>query len=820
MVFRTTFEIKGIIFEKNKFYQLLILLIKILFSYIKIIFKFTKTNSNIMSQEIKNLINSLSEDNFRNLIKAYAQKRYKGEVRIIDGPWDGGNDLEIYVNGKDIRRNIQVTVQKIGYEDKLKKDLVKSQANIAAYSYAKSLDFYISQNISKESRNALELDAEVNYDIILRIYDGNFFSQELEKDLELVDLLYKMHNIDTEQKTKFSKSLKVVFDVLTHNSKTVEIKKNFISSFIYSYLFSNPNSTSIQIFENINPLLNNSLDKEYFDNELNHLRLQKFVLHNKETKEHILSDEKQQEIASLYAEVSNKETQLIHEIKSFLQGENIELELDELITFLYKIYQENYNIDIDEVTETKNSYSNSLRKSFEDLNTYFTKKGLSVDSAGEISRSLLDICSKNNFLIKLSAVHLFTNLFNSNKLEKYISSREQEIFIDTQILIRLICAIFPTNYIYKDLAINSVKILFDALERYKNKIEIITSVDYIEEVANHLLDAVKLRRFLDLPYISELGTSKNVFYNAYVELRKNKIIAEDISLTQFIASSINIDYEELESPISPKLSQKVQAHIYEIFEYLRFRIIRHDNYPNFQKAKKDYEYELAMSGKFRSSNAIQKDVRTMLYLSNSDYHINENGQIDEPYLVTWDTSFHAVRKKILEDPTYGASFFYIYSPMKMVDRLSVMNFTLNPESINVNIIALTETNFNYTSKTSSFLDVISSFFNNEDLSKLGIIKKLATLNKETQESDKISHHVDFTDEDESPILKLLSDIRNHYMSHDNYDFKDLVKIFEDAELENSIIETLTFGINHDSATMYQEFDKMITKTNSTLEKLD
>ncbi len=76
-----------------------------------------------MSQEIKNLVNSLSEENFRQLVKSYAQKRYKSEVRIIDGPWDGGNDLEIYIDGKDIKRNIQVTVQKIGYETKLKKDL-------------------------------------------------------------------------------------------------------------------------------------------------------------------------------------------------------------------------------------------------------------------------------------------------------------------------------------------------------------------------------------------------------------------------------------------------------------------------------------------------------------------------------------------------------------------------------------------------------------------------------------------------------------------------------------------------------------------------
>lgn len=771
-----------------------------------------------MSQEIKNLINTLSEENFRQLIKVFAAKRYNGEVRIIDGPWDGGNDLEIYIDGKDIKKNIQVTVQRVGFELKLKKDLVKSQENVKSYSYAKSLDFYISQNVSKEIRNALELEAEVEYGITLRIYDGNYFSEEIGKDAKLLDLVYGMHNIDTRQKTNFNKSTKVVFDVLTHNGDSVEIKKNFISSFIFSFLFANPDSTSNQIFEHINPLLNSSLDREYFENELNHLRLHKFVLRNKESKGHSLSDEKQQAISELYAEVSGQETQLIHEIRSFLDTKEIELELDELINFLYKIYQENYNIDVEEVTETKNSYSNSLRKSFEDLNNYFTKKGLAIENAREISRSLLDICSKNNFLIKLSAVHLFTNLFNSNKLEKYISSRDQEIFVDTQILIRLLCAIFPAKYKYKDLSINSVKILFDTLERYKNKVEIITSTDYIEEVANHLLDAIKIRRFLELPYISELGNSTNVFYNAYLELRKNKVIAKDVTLTSFIASTINIELSELESPISARLSHKIQSKITEILDYLGFKVIRHDNYPNFQKAKKDYEYELALLAKFRSGNAIQKDVKTVLYLCNAEYHINENGHIDEPYLVTWDASFRAVRSKILSDATYGASYWYIYSPMKLVDRLAVMNFTLNPESINFNIIALTENNFNHFSRNGSFLDVINAFFNNEDLSKMGIIQKLSALNKKTRESDAKPHRAEFPDENESPVLKLLSEIRNHYTSHSDYEFKDVVNIFEDTSLENIIISTLTTGINHDTPAMYKELNKLIDMRNNQAHK--
>lgn len=764
-----------------------------------------------MSTEINNLINSLSENNFKILVTEYVKRKYKtNEVRIVDGPYDGGNDLEIYIDDKDIKRNIQITVQKIGYVGKLEKDLAKARENVDKFNYIRSLDFYISQNISKDKRNELENAAEINFEINLRIYDGNFFAQEISGNIELTELVYRMHNINSNQQTKFDKSSKVVFDVLTHSTDNVEIKKKFISSFIYSYLFTTSNSTPEQIYNGINPLLNNTLDISYFEKELNSLRLKQFIVRDKTTNGHYLSEEKQTEISELYADVSNQETILIYDIQKFLKEKSIEIDLDELIAFLYKIYEENYSVDIEEITANNTSYTNSLRKSFEDLNNFFTKKGIDYAEANEISRSLLDICSQNDFLNKLSAVHLFTNLFNSDKLEKYINSKKQVIFIDTQILIRLLCVLSTKNYEFDDLALKSVRVLYDTLNKYKSKIEIVTSYDYIEEVANHLIDALKLIRFLELPFIKQLGVSKNVFYNAYIELKNNKIISENISLLEFMADLIDIDLTELESLHSHNLSNRIQKQITEIFDFLGFRLIRHEQYSNFQRIKRDYEIELALSSKYRSSHAIHNDIRTVIYLSTPDHHINGNGHIEEPYLVTWDTTFLSIRKKLLSDTSNGALFWYIYSPMKLVDRLSVMNFSLNPKSINFNIIALTESNFNYSARNSSFIDVISSFFNKENLSELGIIKKLAYLNSETRNSDDNISHTDFKDEEESPLIKVLFNIRNHYNSTSDVTFKDVITVFETKELENNVIDILNLGIkNNDFTKMFIEIDKLI-----------
>jgi hypothetical protein len=162
-------------------------------------------------------------------------------------------------------------------------------------------------------------------------------------------------------------------------------------------------------------------------------------------------------------------------------------------------------------------------------------------------------------------------------------------------------------------------------------------------------------------------------------------------------------------------------------------------------------------------------------------------------------------------PNNEYSFWYIYSPLKFVDRISVMNFNLNPDSINLNIVALTETNFNYSSKNASFLDVISSFFNKDDVSELSIISKLANLQSETRETNEDKHVEEFNErEDDGILLKVLISIRNYFASESKIKFNDVIKTFESKEYEDKIISIISNAIKDSDLTkMHQEFENII-----------
>lgn len=765
-----------------------------------------------MSKELKNLIVSLSESNFKTVIKEFIKEKYKTvHVRIIDGPYDGGNDIEILVGGKEIRRNIQVTVQKTGYEKKLDEDLEKSKKNVDKYNYLKNLDFYISQEITKKKRNELELHAELDFGITLTIYDANILSQEADTYNSIREFVYKSHNIKNGGFKIADKQMKILFDVLTLDQHTIDIKKNFIDSYIFSFLFTNPNSSIDQIYSYINPHLNNSLNKEYLLKELNYLRTKKQLESPSDKNIYFLSEPKFRQLHEVMEISSQQEKYLKKTIEDYIVSNGIKCDCDELIKFIFDLYRENYLIDIAEIKYANNSYENSLKKIYNDLKTYFIKIGVDEKLVDSLVKTLLALCESNEFLNKLATIHLFNNLYSSDKLEKYISSKVQTLFLDTQILIRLICVVHFENLEFRDTALQSVKLFYSIIEQYKQKISLYTSYDYINEVAGHLYEAVKLQRLLDIPIFSKIGKSKNVFYNAFLEY-KDFINDEEYFLEDYINELIGEDIFELpESEFISIASRKFA----DIFDLLGLDLIYHTNYSNYATIKKEYETSLSYHSRKRSYIALENDLRTILYLASKENHLNEETEeFNEPFLVTWDSAFYSFRKELLANHK-ELSYWYIYTPLKVVDRLSVMNFQLNPRSISLNIIALTESNFNYSSKNATFLDVLSGFFSTKDVSNLAIIQKLAKLKESTRNINETPSYTDFTETDESDrVTNLLLDVKNYYCSSkSNYKFDDIIDVFTIPEYEDQIISIFEnmIPLSVSNEIMFSQFDNLIAK---------
>jgi hypothetical protein len=541
-------------------------------------------------QDIVNLIASLTEEKFNELIKRYLKQYYNTpHVRLIGGPYDGGNDLEVFVNEKDIRKNIQLTVQKKGIEAKIISDVKKASENVANYSYQNALDFYTSQAVSKDKKNELIRISEVDYGITLKIIDANTLSNEADNFDSILKSIHEFYGVRTDKEfIRLDKHTKILFDVLTVGKKTTEVKKNFIDSFILSYIYENPKSKLTQIFTNINPTLNNKFDAGYFLTVINNLKSKGFIAKD-EIDRYYLSPEKYDQIDKLFQQTIEHEKNLESYLNLFLSKYNLSEKAEELIVLLKLVYQQNYEADIEELKNTSNSYEPSLKKTYNDIVAFFEKQGLPSSKASLATQELLLFCSESDYLNKLAAALMFTKLFNSNQLENYISNTKSYLLLDTQILIRLLCLLYKSPNDLPDIAFKSIKDFYETTRKYKDRVVLMTTEDYLQELAGHLKDAVKLQRFLSCTFFNRMGKSNNIFFNYYNFLKSSGTIPDEYTLSDFLSDLLGQEIEWLDSNHFVK---NVSDRIYDIFDLKDIKIIHHPVYDNFEKFKRDYELNI------------------------------------------------------------------------------------------------------------------------------------------------------------------------------------------------------------------------------------
>jgi hypothetical protein len=758
----------------------------------------------------------LNAEKFRVFIKGYLTEKYaENEVYITDGPYDGGNDLTIIANGREIKKNLQVTVQKENLDKKITEDLIKANANVAKFSYLNRLEFYYSQKITNSYRNDQKLNAEINYAIDLNIIDANFLAQDLESYPKSRKKLLDLLNIKEDNEfVKVDKQTKVVYDMLANAQETGEMKKQFVLSFIFTYLYENPRTTIEDLMTGIGKKLPFAPDLKFFRDNLSALKGKGTIITEETKKLFSLSVEKTKEVDDIYAQALIQENQLKQALELVLTKYDLVEITNELSDFIVKAYQANYMMDVDELSHR--SKASPVTKIMFELRSYLKNKGVEDSKTEVLTREVLKACNDNDYLNKVSASILFANLYESDKLDDYLNNRSQYFYLDTQILLRLICFQYK-DVEWDDLAFKSVKDFYQTVRGSKHSITLLTTYNYLVEVASHFQEALRLQRFYDLPNYHFEKKSRNVFCNFYFFLQHGGLIEEDTSLEDFFDDLLGIDipgYDRYD------FIHVVAKRLSDLYSMMNIEVISIEYLEDFQLFKKEYEIQLAYDDKFRPSKVIDNDIQLIIELSNLNNHLDNRLAIrSEPFLVTWDREFYTFRKTLMDKfQIKGYGYFYIYSPSKLSDRVSVASFKLNPKSIDYNIISLTENNFNLLYKTSSYIDILSYFFEKRDLSELQTAQKLLAMESHTKNVDgKIEKEEVF--EDSSDIQGVLLGIRKHYMDNaEAFTFEDLVKVFENNEMTEYVLAIIEKARKVKQTTESEDKNSVFIELNELMKK--
>lgn len=185
---------------------------------------------------LETVLRSLSEEEFDKAMVIFQEYYFHNQVVVVDGHNDGGCDIKIYKNSREIKHCIQVTVNK-NIEKKLKSDLIKVDQLINDFGYSDKFDFFCSVPISDNLLNEYVKFAKDSYDISLNIYEAKRLAQL--KCPELERYLYSLHEdiVLRPEEMTIDKSTQLIYDMLAEGKDSSDIKRGVISSLIITILY-------------------------------------------------------------------------------------------------------------------------------------------------------------------------------------------------------------------------------------------------------------------------------------------------------------------------------------------------------------------------------------------------------------------------------------------------------------------------------------------------------------------------------------------------------------------------------------------------------
>lgn len=197
------------------------------------------------------------------------------------------------------------------------------------------------------------------------------------------------------------------------------------------------------------------------------------------------------------------------------------------------------------------------------------------------------------------------------------------------------------------------------------------------------------------------------------------------------------------------------------------------------------------------------------YFCHKDYEPKVDCDFKEPFLITWDQSFYRIRKEMnARFPELGE--WYIYTPLKFVNTLSVLNFKIDAKAINYNIVSIAEDRFNLSNNNISFMDLLNSFYPRKDISEWTLAGRLSKMRQEL-----IDEQADDTLNDATlPIDELLMNVYQYYNNPRNSrSYNDLVNLFTNNDYADDIVSIISEYID-------VKFDiSIISKFNALIDRI-
>lgn len=728
-------------------------------------------------------IEGFTKDQFDDFIKVFLKDYWDLDtVSITDGTNDGGIDVKVFEKKRGKKIPLQITIDK-NTIPKLKKDLKKISDLIENHSYSNHFYFYCSKGISEKNVIELKDFARREYDIELEIFDNKLigsYTDETNYSLTRLKIKEILDLYPKSEESYFDENKKLYFDYLSYAAEAKELKEKFISSFIINFLYS-VNGQGINL-EDLKRKVISEFDVtdsgSYFERIVQGLLTSKKLIKKESTL--TISEIQFKEIKKIKENSELLEVDFVSKLQDLINKSNSSVEIRLIINKLKIIYENQKQLNIDEISEEVND---DVDSSIKDFISYVKKSFEDQLEAKTFMENVFLLCSINNFIEITTTGRIYKKLINNPEFKAYTNRVNKEIFLDTNVLLYLLLVFREPNVEYDNNYFNISKDLFDLINSENNYGNYNTTHLYIYELSDYIKRSIKLIPLDKLGIFSKLGGSDNVIYNFYLHLKSENFI--DYSFRKFI-ESFRIRISEAE-----KQNDYLRQVLYNIFKTNNIEIDDVESYDRNHRTKKEHEKISKQLIDTYSDLKVKRTIKSLRFDSLTIQHISSDrfSELSDPTLITWDKTFRKFRQSYLSTNP-NANYWHIFTPGNFLDHISLMQFKINGDSISNELLSILDNEFQIVKKVRKLSDALSTIIDLNSEVGINLSTGIAEIREDFIYQINIVEETKTVESKPQAIDQLINDLIDYYDSDNGlYDFNDFKEVLK---VENNVDKFLKF----------------------------
>ncbi|MCQ6957675.1 hypothetical protein [Mucilaginibacter aquariorum] len=525
------------------------------------------------------------------------------------------------------------------------------------------------------------------------------------KNVAVVENLPKQefNSIVSEQLN--SEENKILYDFISFGNTATELKTQVVNAFILHELYSKGKATATELKSNCDAYFGSTLSKNFFDRRLEKLREQRKIIKS-EVLYYILTSDEAERLKVVYNEfLENRDLFLLY-YKELLESYGAILHFDALLEKLYDFFIKNFNIDVSEAYDDGNDIPKEDQL-YDDLISYIYQIISPEDLGKQFFKELLKLCEDSDFIVRVSASKVLGKLTNPENFEAYIRARHRTVYLDTQIVLHILCTGYLRNPGYENTFYQIAEELV-AFDKDNKQVKFKFAKPYLLEVAHQLRLALMLIPYEDFVK-SEFST--NVFYQFYNFLKKsNQLDEDDDSFEKFLNHWLYIREDDAYEIDSTQILLSSLKNVLTDQYNIEVEILPPaDNRESAITVLESVLRQTTHSPK--APNVLLNDAWMVCHLSNRKLHS------DEPFFLTWDKTFTAFRK------AFKGRFYrnepilwHLFSPAKFLNHMSLISFKIDPKSLTHEYLSILDS-LDLHEKTRTLFDSLNKLTDIKNISK-------------------------------------------------------------------------------------------------------